>query len=158
MLLAPAATPAGSTAAATTKTAAPARAPAPPLDPIEERLYSRAVIHTIGPDFRVGKWTDREASLALARAYRNVLHEFVMSGCDTLRVAPVSSGIYSGPLYNQVPVLTQEALTLGFDQLHEFDKEALLGPKKRIELCVFMSREWDSYCNAFDSIAPPQKL
>lgn len=124
-------------------------------DLINEKLFSRAVIHAIGPDFRVGKWTDREASLALSRGYRNILHEFVKSDCDTLRIAPLSGGIFSGPLYNQMPVLTQEGLAQGFDQLHEYDKEVLLQPKKKIELCIFLLREWDTYCNAFDYVAPP---
>jgi hypothetical protein len=125
-------------------------------DLITDRLFSRAVIHAIGPDFRVGKWTDREASMALARAYRNVLHEFVMSDCDTLRIAPISGGIFSGDLYNMMPVLTQEGLALGFDQLHEYDKEVLLRPGKRIELCIFLLREWDTYVNSFDFIKPPE--
>jgi O-acetyl-ADP-ribose deacetylase (regulator of RNase III) len=127
-------------------------------DPIAEKLQTRNVIHAIGPDFRVGKWTDREASVALARGYRNILHEFIISETDTLRIAPLSSGIFSGPMYQQIPPLTQEALANGFEQLHQYDKEAILDPRKKIELCIFTVREWDAYCDAFDYIAPPSKL
>jgi O-acetyl-ADP-ribose deacetylase (regulator of RNase III) len=117
----------------------------------------RRVIHVVGPDFRLGQWTEREASVALARAYRNILHEFALSGADKLRVPPVSGGIFSGHLYNQMPMLTQEALAAGFDQLHKYDRETLLQNNKKIQLCVFMDREWDGYCRAFDYIQPPEK-
>jgi hypothetical protein len=116
------------------------------------------VIHAVGQDFREGKWSDRAASLELATAYRNVLHEFVMSEAKVLRVLPISGGIFAGPLYNQIPLLTQEALACGFDQLHPFDQKYINDPAKRIELCIFMEREWDSYCQVFDYLTPPSKL
>lgn len=127
-------------------------------DPILEKLQTRNVIHAVGPDFRVGRWTDREASTALARGYRNILHEFVISDADVLRIAPLSSGIFSGPMYQQIPPLTQEALASGFEQLHQYDKEAVLDPRKKIELCIFTVREWDAYVDAFDYINPASKL
>lgn len=118
----------------------------------------KKVIHVVGPDFRQGKWSEREAAIELARAYRNVLHEFVISEADTLRLLPVSAGVFSGPLYNQMPALTQQALSSGFEQLHPFDKEQATREGKRIELCVFMNREWDMYTTAFKELTPSAKL
>lgn len=116
------------------------------------------VIHVVGPDFRRGKWSEREASLELARAYRNVLHEFVVSDAKLLRLTPISGGIFSGDLSDQMPPITQEALSCGFDQLHQYDKEVILKPDRKIELCMFMEREWDPYCKAFDYISTPTQL
>lgn len=116
------------------------------------------VIHCIGPDFREGEWSEREAAVELSRAYRNVLHEFVMSEATTLRILPISSGIFSGPLYNQMPPLTHEALSMGFEQLHPFDAQSVVEKRKKIELCVFMEREWDSYATAFDVLKAPSML
>lgn len=116
------------------------------------------VIHVVSPDFRDGQWTEREASLELSRAYRNVLHEFAMSEAKTLRIVPLASGALSGALYNQIPPLTQEALHAAFDQLHEFDKEAVMQPDRKYELCIFMEREWDAYAKVFTMVTPPSKL
>ncbi|KAH9598129.1 hypothetical protein LSM04_004361 [Trypanosoma melophagium] len=116
------------------------------------------VIHVIGPDFREGMWSEREAALELSRAYRNTLHEFVMSEGDVLRMAPISNGEQAGPLYNQLPPITQSALTMAFEQLHVFDREYLLRRDKRVELCVFMNREWDMYQTVFKNCAQAAKL
>ncbi|EAN90476.1 hypothetical protein C3747_76g225 [Trypanosoma cruzi] len=113
------------------------------------RYGEKNVIHVIGPDFREGTWSEREAALELSRAYRNALHEFVMSEGDMLRMAPISHGVHSGPLYSQLPPITQSALSMAFEQLHIFDREYLLRQDKSIELCIFMNREWDMYMNVF---------
>ncbi|KEG12400.1 hypothetical protein DQ04_01741020 [Trypanosoma grayi] len=107
------------------------------------------VIHVIGPDFREGTWSEREAALELSRAYRNALHEFAISDGDVLRMAPISTGVQAGPLYNQLPPITGSALAMAFEQLHVFDREYLLRRDKKIELCVFMNREWDMYQTVF---------
>lgn len=112
----------------------------------------RHVIHVSAPDLREGIWTEREAAIELSRAYRNLLHEYVISDCDVLRLVPLSSGQQSGGLYNQIPPITHEALLMAFDQLHAFDKEYVLRDQKTIELCVFMNREWDMFKNAFDNL------
>lgn len=63
----------------------------------DAKFYSYAsdknVIHVIPPDFREGMWSEREAAIELSRAYRNTLHEFVVSGCDELRLPPLSNGL-----------------------------------------------------------------
>ncbi|EPY23638.1 hypothetical protein STCU_07602 [Strigomonas culicis] len=110
------------------------------------------VIHVVSPDFREGIWTEREAAIELSRAYRNALHEFVVSECDNLRLVPLSDGNQSGPLYNQMAPITHEALKMAFEQLHVFDKEYVLRDKKKIELCVFVNRDWDKYSNAFKNL------
>jgi hypothetical protein len=116
------------------------------------------VIHVVGPDLREGKWSEREASIELSRAYRNVFHEFVLSNNDVLRVPPISSGVFAGPLYDQMPALTQQALSMAFEQLHEFDREYLLRENKSIELCIFMNREWDMYGAVFRFLKPTTKM
>lgn len=122
----------------------------------------KKVIHVVGPDFRTGKWSEREATIELARAYRNLLHEFVMSDAEVLRIAPVSTGIFAGPLYDQMPPMTQQALSSGFEQLHVYDKETLNGTAtqrpKKVELCVFMNREFDMYNKVFENVLPSAKL
>jgi O-acetyl-ADP-ribose deacetylase (regulator of RNase III) len=128
----------------------------------DAKLYeypnSKRVIHVVGPDFREGQWSEREAAIELSRAYRNVLHEFVISEGDTLRMLPISGGVFSGPLYNQMPPLTQQALSMAFEQLHQFDREYILRDAKSIELCIFMNREWDMYNKVFQYVAPSAKL
>jgi O-acetyl-ADP-ribose deacetylase (regulator of RNase III) len=116
------------------------------------------VVHVVGPDFREGRWTEREAAIELSRAYRNALHEFVMSEGDTFRMAPISGGIFSGPLYSQMPPITQQALSMAFEQLHHFDREYVLKGNKKLELCVFMNREWDMYKTAFENLTASAKL
>lgn len=112
------------------------------------------VIHVVGPDFREGIWSEREASIELSRAYRNVLHEFALSECDTLRMVPISSGDLAGPLHAQMPPMTHDALIMAFEQLHTFDKEYVLRPGKNINLCVFVNRDWDMFETAFKTLTP----
>lgn len=107
------------------------------------------VIHVVSPDLREGVWSEREAAIELSRAYRNIIHEFVVSECDTLRVPPISDGTLSGDLFNQMPPITHEAFKMAFEQLHIFDKEYVLRPDKKIDLCVFMNRDWDRYNTVF---------
>jgi hypothetical protein len=116
----------------------------------------KAIIHVVTPDFRIGNWTEREATLELARAYRNLFHEFVMSGRRTLRIPPLANHLNAGDLYNSIPPLTQQALISGFDQLHPFDKEYVL--KSRIELCIYQEREWDKFATVFTMLEPAKKL
>eukprot|EP00759_Apiculatamorpha_spiralis_P057383 PhF_6_TR8628/c0_g1_i1/m.13467 len=54
------------------------------------------IIHVASPDFQHGHWTRPEAVRVLARAYRNIFHEFAVSECHTLRVNPVGASS-SGP-------------------------------------------------------------
>mmetsp|Transcript_8597 Transcript_8597/g.9698 ORF Transcript_8597/g.9698 Transcript_8597/m.9698 type:complete len:272 (+) Transcript_8597:50-865(+) len=119
---------------------------------------SKKVIHAVGPDFRQGEWSEREAAIELSRAYRNALHEFVTSEGDNLRLLPLSGGVFAGPLYNQLPPITQQALIMAFEQLHQFDREFLLREQKSVELCIFMNREWDMYKSVFENVTPSSKL
>ena len=118
----------------------------------------KRVIHVVGPDFREGKWSEREASLELSRAYRNIFHEFAISNGDVLRLPPVSGGIFAGPLYDQMPPLTQQAISSAFEQLHQFDREYLLRENKKVELCIFMNREWDMYGAVFGTVKPAAQI
>jgi O-acetyl-ADP-ribose deacetylase (regulator of RNase III) len=118
----------------------------------------RRVIHAVGPDFREGQWSEREAAVELSRAYRNVFHEFAQSEADHLRLLPLSGGVFAGPLYNQLPPITQQAISMAFEQLHTYDREYILKEKKVIELCIFMDREYDQYKTVFDNVTPSSKL
>lgn len=119
----------------------------------------KKVIHAVGPDFRQGKWSEREATIELSRAYRNILHEHVISNGERLRLLPVSAGIFSGHLYDQMPKITQDALAAGFEQLHPYDKKYLAdGKGGDIDLCIFMNREWNMYKTVFANLTPPSKL
>ena len=125
--------------------------------------YSRSngeqpVIHCVTPDFRKGLWSKREAALELSRAYRNILHEFVLSDTNTLRVAPVGSGIQSGTLHDEMAVLTHEAMSVAFEQLHPFDQKALIDDQRHIEVCIFSELEYEKYVVAFDHLTPPNPL
>lgn len=119
---------------------------------------TKKVVHAVGPDFRQGEWSEREAAIELSRAYRNVLHEFVVSEAETLRLLPLSGGVFAGPLYNQLPPITQQALIMAFEQLHQYDREFLLKDQTKLELCVFMNREWDMYKSVFENVTPSSKL
>lgn len=112
------------------------------------------VIHVVGPDFREGVWSEREAAIELSRAYRNVLHEFAISDCTTLRMVPISSGENAGPLHDQLPPITHEALRMAFEQLHVFDREYVLRDDKNIDLCVFVNRDCGRFDAAFKSLQP----
>lgn len=116
------------------------------------------VIHVVGPDFGEGIWSEREASIELSRAYRNVLHEFAISDCATLRMVPISSGDKAGPLHDQLPPITHEALLMAFEQLHIFDKEYVLRADKKIDLCVFVNRDYDMFHTAFKNLKPTYKF
>ena len=82
------------------------------------------MVHAVGLDFRrlhdppgTPPYTRAEARATLARAYENVLREFAASGQRRLRLLPISSGIFAGPMAAEIPALTWEALQLGFDAL-----------------------------------------
>ena len=116
------------------------------------------VVHVVGPDFRDGTWSKREAALELSRAYRNVLHEWVLSETKTLRLLPISSGIFAGTLSDELTPLTHEAICVGFEQLHPFDQQACIAEDRRVELCIFNEGEYPKYVTAFDHLTPPNPV
>jgi hypothetical protein len=79
---------------------------------------SKHVIHCVGYDFRT--YAKRElgdlalspeiARDLLAKLYERLLMETAKSGPSTLRLVPVSAGIFAGPLLGDMPAITAEAL------------------------------------------------
>lgn len=105
-------------------------------------------IHVVGPDFRsptFGKGKPREHAVAtLAAAYENVLAEFDASGCQTLRLLPISGGIFAGRWRGEVAELTRDALALACVRVAP-DVATRLASERRIELCIFMEQEMASF-------------
>lgn len=133
--------------------------------PCDAKYYlygdDRHVIHVVGPDFRQGTWTEPLAVDALTAAYRNVFREYVgvigkapKAGDvelppHTLRLLPVSGGIFSGPFGERIPRMTWEALVKAYLQLREEERAVLLGPNCRsVNLCVYDEKEVHSFLGA----------
>lgn len=118
-------------------------------------------IHVVGPDFRrpiSGKGEDpREHAVAtLAAAYANVLNEFDASGCQTLRLLPISGGIFAGPWRDTVAELTRDALALACERVAP-EVATRLASERRIELCIFMEQEVASFVTVgFQPDAPKE--
>ena len=98
------------------------------------------VIHAVGPDLRhVSPDARADVVAALARGYANVLREFEASRVPTLRLVPMSGGIFAGGFADAIPTLTCEALRAGFDALPPASRSAILA--RHIELCIFVDKE-----------------
>ena len=106
------------------------------------------VIHTVGPDLRTDpdpigapgvKYMRQEAVAVLANAYANVLSEFVSTGQSTLRLLPVSGGIFAGEFMEEIGPLTWDALISGFNLLQPKDKAAL--KNREVQMCIFAEKE-----------------
>ena len=71
----------------------------------------------------------------------------------TLRLLPVSGGIFAGRFSGDVPRLTHRALRRGYAELPEATQRALLEAGLRVELCVFD----DDHVSAFRSEFEPRR-
>ncbi|KNH06873.1 hypothetical protein XU18_2346 [Perkinsela sp. CCAP 1560/4] len=127
------------------------------------------VLHCIVPDFRHGSWTKSSAVTALANCYANILKEFASPTCtcDRLRVPILSSGRLAGSkIIEDMPNVTIEAMIRAFTLLKTLEQEALLmrikrtvdssgmsRTDKRVDLCVFVEREWGMYDRSRDTLA-----
>lgn len=61
------------------------------------------VIHVVGPDLRDRDVPHNEALVELATAYAHALLEFVKTGFRTIRLTPISGGIFAGNLLDEMP-------------------------------------------------------
>lgn len=105
------------------------------------------------------------ASVALGEVYKNTFETFISHALDLkddnlitcLRLLPLSSGIFSGPLGHHMYYLTRIGITRGLGQLNHDSKVKLTtlcnNPQKplRIELCIFMESEFEAYASVFSS-------
>ncbi len=95
-------------------------------------------IHTVGPKLGHGKYTDAEAVVKLAGAYRNVLSQFVRFAVSKaaadpaptgtpvrLRLLPISDGIFAGEYQQDIAPLTLAALEEGIGLLTEEERGVL---------------------------------
>jgi len=76
----------------------------------------------------------QEAQTELAHAYRNVLREFVAAagvedGPWTLRLLPISGGIFAGPFQSEIAPLTMAAIAEADASLEPATRELLLSDK-----------------------------
>ena len=110
------------------------------------------VIHAVGPDLRKDAdpvnepgvpYTREQAVAALGGTYRNILCEFLSSGKPTLRLLPVSGGIFAGAFTSEIPALTWEALRTGFSLVSADQREVL--SEKSLGMCVFNEAELADY-------------
>ena len=104
------------------------------------------VIHTVGPDFRgCGTFREEDAVEQLARVYANVLREWINCGASTLRLLPVSGGIFAGKFKPHMAELTIAALG---------QAQALLEASVRVQsgrslhLCIFDAEEVEAFKEA----------
>lgn len=103
------------------------------------RYGTHSVIHVVGPNLHtvkgIGPDVVETAIHLLSRAYAATLTEFIASGASSLRLLPISGGIFAGRFSEDMPWMTFAALDKGFLSLPEDMREALLACK--VEVCIF---------------------
>ena len=136
-------------------------------------------IHTVGPKLGHGKYTEAEAVLKLAGAYRNVLSQFARFAVSKaaagpapkgtpvrLRLLPISGGIFAGEYQQDIAPLTLAALQAGIGLLTEEERGVLATEQggegeaaegaAQIELCIFLEVELDAFKDAFHAAMAEQ--
>lgn len=103
-------------------------------------------IHVVGPDFRGDEGSREDAVGKLATAYGNVLREFDASGAQTLRLLPISGGVFSGPWRGEMANMTMEALDAACTALPQEMADRVA--TRRLEMCLFMESEWSGFLEA----------
>ena len=86
----------------------------------------------------------------LGRAYYNVLRQFLdenarraalsMLPLQTLRLLPISGGIFAGEYQERIAPLTVRALSLGFRRLPTAEQRRLRDGAFAFHLCVFLEK------------------
>jgi len=118
------------------------------------------VLHCTGPDFKETDATREEAVGMLEHVYYNVLAEAARVGKSTLRLLPISAGIFSGPFRTEMPQMTAEALIQSAERLAKADPGLFknLMPDAaieedgcgmlRVEFCLYAPKDLDMYASA----------
>ena len=109
------------------------------------------VVHAVGPDFRKdpspGKpYTRMQAIDELAVTYKNIFSEFLACGQDTLRLLPVSGGIFGGAFLTDIAPLTHESLQACYKLLSSVELRDLEG--KDLHMCIFEEEELPQFQRA----------
>mmetsp|Transcript_52800 Transcript_52800/g.92692 ORF Transcript_52800/g.92692 Transcript_52800/m.92692 type:complete len:432 (-) Transcript_52800:7-1302(-) len=117
-----------------------------------EALYQRygskgnykKVIHVVGPQLFDIEGTGPEivetAIDRLAKAYFNTLYQYLFTRAKTLRLLPISGGLFAGRFGDDMPWITFASLERGFRQLKESDQDKILQGLKsggKLEVCIF---------------------
>ena len=108
------------------------------------------VIHTVGPDLRVGDPTWEQACQILGQAYHNVLRQFLDESArrpelSTLRLLPISGGIFAGKYQQHIAPLTMESLSEGYGMLSSSDQQRLRESNFELQLCIFLEQEMAAF-------------
>lgn len=114
--------------------------------------HDQQVLHAVGPDFRREPYAsghEQKAVEALSAVYCNVFREFANSGLPSLRLLPLSGGIFSGGYKEALVDMTVSALSGAFLRLGERERLRMLDAS--IELCIYLEIELDDYEAAFKS-------
>jgi hypothetical protein len=106
-------------------------------------------IHAVGPNFGQQSCTWKEALNLLGNTYANVLAEFANtpSTVTTLRLLPISGGIFAGSFKPRLPELTKNALAIGWTRLSPEMKRAVA--ERKVQMCIFEEQELRGFKRAF---------
>mmetsp|Transcript_148631 Transcript_148631/g.477220 ORF Transcript_148631/g.477220 Transcript_148631/m.477220 type:complete len:957 (-) Transcript_148631:110-2980(-) len=107
------------------------------------------VVHVASPDLRQVVGRD-DAIFTLTQAYHNVLSEFAGSQAQSLRMLPISGGIFSGEFYGDLPRMTFIALFKAFGLLGLTQQGQL--QSKAVEMCIFVAADYQVYESALQSV------
>ena len=92
-----------------------------------------------------------QAAAVLSTAYLNVFREFAECELATLRLVPISGGIFAGRFAKAVGELTAHAIRIAECSMPAEMVEVLRG--RKIELCIFDDADFESYKRAVESRA-----
>jgi len=106
-------------------------------------------IHVVGPDFNSDPCDYSTAVEKLAQVYEAALVEFADSPVTTLRLLPISSGIFAGALKDEMPNITAEALITGFSRLTPNLQKIV--KERTLVMCIAEPAKSHKYKDAFSS-------
>ena len=116
----------------------------------------RNAIHVVGPDFRQRPYSDLEAINTLSDTYANVLREVALTPASirTIRMLPISGGVFLGDFKSDLTHMTICALKNGFERLSPEEQGRVL--EKDVQMCIFLASELPTFERAHTfAIAEP---
>lgn len=103
--------------------------------------------HVVGPNFTtmLPEPTEETALSMLTIVYTNIFRQFIRSRVQSLRLLPVSGGIYSGNFHQKMPLLTFMAIIQAVKKLKKREYKDLVDKitqahdhgRYAIEMCIF---------------------
>ena len=117
-----------------------------------KHTQTNRVVHVVGPDFRQESKDNRSGLETLARAYTNILSETARSQVSSLRLLPVSGGVFAAHFRNDIHFMTWHALVQGFKNLSKEEQESIL-KMDSLKMCIFMEKELNDFERAREWIA-----